>query len=164
MRISDHAIDRGLERLWPHETRRGVRKKIEALAKGVRFFLMPDQPRRGVRKFGFAGSIELVASNDTIITLYEKEDLMERKARALVDVKCQGWEYEHQDLMVDHIVKTYLSDDYEYQDNLRVARAWVPEEVRAYDLAQSQGCCGSYDTGLTTKDGRTLRIGFNHGH
>jgi hypothetical protein len=53
--------------------------------------------------------------------------------------------------------------DYEYADNLRIARVNVPEEVKEYEFIKDHGCCGFYDRVITHPDG-DLMIGFNYGH
>jgi len=64
---------------------------------------------------------------------------------------------------------TYMnSEEYENADNFRIARASDPEEIKAYELAFLDGCCGFYDT-LVMVEGRhggveAFLLGFNYGH
>jgi len=56
---------------------------------------------------------------------------------------------------------------YDFADNMRYARAGIPEEVEAYEAAVNRGCCGSYDDLIfAQRDGgsHAVMFGFNYGH
>ena len=59
-------------------------------------------------------------------------------------------------------------DSYEFADNLRIAKASVPEEVKAYEEAYDNGCCGFYDTVVMVENAdersEAYLLGFNYGH
>ena len=76
----------------------------------------------------------------------------------------KGWDEHHADQVEYWMLRYWYSDDFDYTDNFRVARGWIPSEVREYDKKQKNGCCGSVDDGLSTVEGNTIRVGFNHGH
>ena len=52
---------------------------------------------------------------------------------------------------------------YEYHDNTRYARSWMPEEVEKYHSKRDEGCCGSVDLIRDGSQGQIL-FGFNYGH
>jgi hypothetical protein len=54
-------------------------------------------------------------------------------------------------------------DDYEYADNVRYARSWMPQEVEEYHRKRESGCCGYYDVILDGSQGQIF-FGFNYGH
>lgn len=51
------------------------------------------------------------------------------------------------------------SDEYDYQDNYRMARVGNDEEVAEYERIRQRGCCGHFDE---VRDG--VMFGFNYGH
>lgn len=59
-------------------------------------------------------------------------------------------------------------DEYQYMDNLRVARKSNAAEVTEYNVAAEQGCCGVYDEELEIEAGgnkkEIILFGFNFGH
>lgn len=56
-------------------------------------------------------------------------------------------------------------DYYEFTDNFRIARSDRPEELRAYEDAMYDGCCGSVDATFGPSPGGFGYLwGFNHGH
>ncbi len=55
-------------------------------------------------------------------------------------------------------------DDFECQDNTRLARVGNEAEEIAYQNAKDAGCCGFVDEELTCDDGTILLFGFNYGH
>lgn len=67
--------------------------------------------------------------------------------------------------IIDYLYQTYQNDqDYNYVDNLRIARSWIDEEIKEYERKRDNGCCGCFEGGVTSGCGRTIRIGFNYGH
>ena len=58
----------------------------------------------------------------------------------------------------------------EFMDNLRVAKASIPEEVAAYEKAYEDGCCGFKDDAIMISDDddsngiAAYLVGFNYGH
>jgi len=76
----------------------------------------------------------------------------------------EGWDEHHADQVEYWLYRHYCSEEYEYVDNFRFARGWVPSEVKQYDKKQKNGCCGFVDDGLSTVEGGTIRVGFNYGH
>jgi len=59
---------------------------------------------------------------------------------------------------------TYFNDnEYDYADNLRIARAGNEEEVKEYVKDHNNGCCGYYDDVLVIENDVFL-MGFNYGH
>jgi|18_taG_2_1085343.scaffolds.fasta_scaffold129286_1 hypothetical protein len=96
------------------------------------------------------------------MTLTTEETQAKEVSISLVN---KGWDEHHADQVEFWLLRYYLNDtEFKYQDNLRIARSWVPAEVREYDKKQKSGCCGSVDDGLSTVEGGTIRVGFNHGH
>lgn len=63
----------------------------------------------------------------------------------------------------DRLAQEVLIQDLDCVDNWRVARKDNPEEVRAYETARDDGCCGFYDTEVLV-DGVIFMIGCNYGH
>jgi hypothetical protein len=57
----------------------------------------------------------------------------------------------------------YNQHQYEYQDNLRLARLDRADTVLKYMEVRKGGCCGFYDT-VVFRDGVGFLIGFNYGH
>jgi hypothetical protein len=63
------------------------------------------------------------------------------------------------------ISENYPSDEYECQDNHRIALKGNEEQERAYQLQVEEGCCGSVDTEYTDAEtGLVFFVGFNYGH
>lgn len=56
------------------------------------------------------------------------------------------------------------TDYFDNADNYRMAVVGNAAHEAAYDDAQRNGCCGSYDTTLQCDDGTELMYGFNYGH
>lgn len=80
-------------------------------------------------------------------------------------VEKKGWDEYHADQVEWWLLQYYLNDnEFRCQNNLRIARSWIPSEVREYDKKQKAGCCGFVDDGLSTVEGRTIRVGFNYDH
>ena len=75
-----------------------------------------------------------------------------------------GWEWHHADQVEYWLHQYFLSAEYDNVNNLRIARSWVSTEVKEYDKKQKIGCCRSIDTGLSTVEGGTIRVGFNYDH
>ena len=68
-----------------------------------------------------------------------------------------------EDLMY-YLKHTYFNDDqYEYADNLRIAKVGNEDEVKKYIDQLYNGCCGSYDE-MKLIDHDIFLIGFNYGH
>ena len=56
-------------------------------------------------------------------------------------------------------------EDYEYVDNVRVARVGDKAEEEAYEDQKQHGCCGYYDDEVgPSPGGHQYRWGFNYGH
>jgi len=90
----------------------------------------------------------------------------EKEAKSITaKLVTKGWDSHHADQVEYWLLQYYFNNnDFEYQDNLRIARSWNVAEVREYDKKQKNGSCGSLDDGLSTVEGGTIRVGFNHGH
>lgn len=52
----------------------------------------------------------------------------------------------------------------EYIDNLRWAALGDVEQMRKYNDAKDDGCCGFFDGEVTAPDGFTYAVGCNFGH
>lgn len=60
-----------------------------------------------------------------------------------------------------------IIEEYEYDDNFRVARKYHVYEVDAYNKLSNEGCCGSEDIEvIILADNKEYEIlyGFNYGH
>ena len=56
-------------------------------------------------------------------------------------------------------------EEWEFQDNFRLARAGRASEEAAYEDARHGGCCGSADFEFPgSPSGATYLWGFNYGH
>ena len=56
-------------------------------------------------------------------------------------------------------------EEYDCQDNFRLAEVGNAEEEAEYEAALLEGCCGFFDTVLTHEPSkRSFRYGFNYGH
>jgi hypothetical protein len=54
--------------------------------------------------------------------------------------------------------------EFDFVDNVRVARKGNASEEAEYEAQREQGCCGFCDMELACDDGSTLLYGFNYGH
>ena len=55
-------------------------------------------------------------------------------------------------------------EEYEYNDNYRLALQGDKRSMTKYNLIKSRGCCGYYDEKIKAPSGKTYLIGFNYGH
>jgi len=75
---------------------------------------------------------------------------------------------DHIQMVVDATYNNY--EEYDCADNFRIARASDPEEVKAYQDAYDEGCCGFYDTVIMVQHesnnflSEAFLFGFNYGH
>lgn len=84
----------------------------------------------------------------------------------------RGWTPEEAEAARANLAPTFYKDgnggEYEYTDNLRLARLANPDEMALFAQISKQGCCGFYDEELLVvlPDGRESRVivGFNYGH
>ncbi len=81
----------------------------------------------------------------------------------------RGWTQQQIRAALETLHRTYRNDaQYDYADNLRLARAENPEEVAAYDHVASEGCCGAVDERVTVTEAdqssTVILVGFNFGH
>ena len=71
----------------------------------------------------------------------------------------RGWTKEEIKTVIDHFNQIDFENDYEYYDNIRLARSENQKEVWEYYDRQNKGCCGFYDTEVNG-----ILMGFNYGH
>jgi hypothetical protein len=56
-------------------------------------------------------------------------------------------------------------DEYEdCVDNLRWAALGDAKQMKVYETAEADGCCGSFDGEVLAPDGITYKVGCNYGH
>tara|TARA_R110000744_G_scaffold18255_3_gene49143 strand:- start:506 stop:796 length:291 start_codon:yes stop_codon:yes gene_type:complete len=94
------------------------------------------------------------------MTITYTEDRISSITKGLLKHK---WETHHVDQVEFWLMQYYFNDEeYRSQDNLRIARGWIPSEVKEYDKKYKTGSRNSIDMGLSTMEGVTIRVGFNH--
>jgi|TARA_R110000824_G_scaffold268517_2_gene457137 hypothetical protein len=90
----------------------------------------------------------------------EEEAIVKSMVGVLTDI---GWDHHHAGQVEDWLLQYYCNKtEFEYINNIRIARGWITSEVKQYDKKQKAGSGGSIDMGLSTVEGKTIRIGFNH--
>ncbi len=57
-----------------------------------------------------------------------------------------------------------VMEGFEYADCLRICEAHNKEQIKEYEKARNEGCCGSINYEVFKWDGKEYWFGFNYGH
>jgi hypothetical protein len=87
----------------------------------------------------------------------------EKEAKSITaKLVTKGWDEHHADQVEYWLLQYYFNNEEFYnQNSLRIARSWEPAEVKEYEQKQNRGSGGAIDIGLSTIEGRTIRVGFH---